>query len=78
MILITLSKAPMIKISLAAIKKKATNLWLLVTRRNRVDGHFEIKEKAAKKNKIVSYFRIKQEMESANGDLSNVSFFIEE
>lgn len=59
-------------------QKKTIRPQLPVTRRYRVVRQSEIKEEAAEKNGIASHSEIKQEIESANGDLSNVCFFIEE
>ncbi len=47
--------------------------------RNRVVGYSEIEEEALRRNRVTSHSGIKQEMEeSANGDLSDVSFSIQE
>lgn len=40
--------------------RNTTSPELLAIRRNKITDHFEIKEKATKKNRVISYFEIKK------------------
>ena len=48
------------------------------TKRNRVAGHSEIEERAARKNRVAGPSGMEQGMKNANKDLLNVSFFMKE
>lgn len=42
---------------------------------NKVAGNFEVKKKATEKNRVVRYSKKKEEIEGANGNMSEISFF---
>lgn len=58
--------------------KNATSLQLSATRKNRVAGHFRIEEATAGRNRVPGHSGIEPRIDIANGDLSDVRFFIEE
>ena len=47
-------------------------------KKNRVAGHFEIKEGVVERNKVINHSRIEQKLKNANGDMLDISFSIEE
>lgn len=53
-----------------------TSSRFLAIGKNRIIGHYEIEKEDIGGNKIASYFKIEPEMKDANGDLSDVKFFI--
>ena len=59
-------------------KKNATSPQLPAIGRNGVAGHSGIEKGAARRNRVAGHSGMEPEIDGANGDLSDVRFFIEE